>query len=674
MSIPVSAITAAQSTASEEVPKDARSQIQQLVNQDQVKAEAMMGIAERVQKQMEAGSFWDQIIKDPENALSKEIDRVIPGDSAAAGLAKDLLRGMQSGRFDPESSLAAYSNSAIPNAYSGPATVSGVSGMPLASKSLSSGGKVADGPTSCARSMLVGTISGVARIVTGSLDPGIRAVASAHQLVASLGVAYPELPSSLMLFPAQNMAILLVDKDQLLDQIDGRVYQVLKTALSMKDADYAFDHRSAIIRAQAELKTADEDLASIENVLVAGGAFQPTVWHRAEDNVQDAARILRDDEQAIAPMAKQTKMVFGLTSMNTSVNVLLCRQTMIEEIYGNLSKYPQNFSSFGKPDNLFGSPVDGIRCLLKLIVTEMDAALNRGTTSIVFMKEGQWYLQIKTILAFMQTTIGLSSQPTVSAGGQTFANGLDKDSSDLNNSNDFTALLNLLDAFSSEIRAKLLKPIDDNYRLQRLYDTIHAEIVKQKEIDGALDKRISEFTASFGPEFTQTVTAVDGLANYLKEKDLVGMVRAIRYGDIKGFFQATGKKTTIEEQSMSSVADLIVKARTQSPGDVAGLQEVFDDLRGRARGDQLYRKLTTQYADGYIRDTKEKKLPSNNKMLQTVNRAAAKLTGQEPWSARYQQVQDRISLMEDKVSSEELKAKDTLQRMTQRKPVSCAAR
>ena len=53
-------------------------EIVQIVNADQLKAEADLKIAGATQRRSEAGSFWEQFLADPQAALGSAIDKSTP--------------------------------------------------------------------------------------------------------------------------------------------------------------------------------------------------------------------------------------------------------------------------------------------------------------------------------------------------------------------------------------------------------------------------------------------------------------------------------------------------------------------------------------------------------------------------------------------------------------------
>jgi hypothetical protein len=650
-------------------------EIVQIVNEDQVKAEANLNIASATQRRSEAGSFWEQFLADPQAALGNAIDKAFPGDSQASSIAKDTLKGMLSGQFDPESSLAAYANSNAPTGYSGPAVVADASGgFPTAGKGLSRFGKQQNGPTQCSRSVTVATVTGLAQLATGAISGELGAVAAAHQTVAGISSLYTDVMSYLMTLPAEAISTLLTDKVTLLNNIEKKVDSLLEVALTLNDGDYAFDHRSVIVRALAELKTADDDMADVSRVLMAGGNFQPTVWERAEANIRNAGEILMDTELDEFPGMKQLRIVMGLTGLNTHVQVLLCRQSLIERIYANLASFPTNFEISAKFDKLYGPAIDQIRCLLKAIIGEMEALLQRGLASAFYVKERQWYLELQALLAFMSGVDGLSTVVSPGASATLLSDEMTQSEDELNSPNDFTALVGLIDTFAQELRSIIFKPADNADRLESLAFAIKAEITKQRDNVEEIEKMIAGFKGSFGDQITEALAVAGSLITFLQSKDLHKMVQDLEWGDITNFFSSGPRRTTKDEEALEKTAELLKWIKTHQTKEFREMLEVYNELRARVRADKLFRKLTTKAADNHIRDVKEKRLPRNSKIMNTVRRVRIGLSDADVTVQRALLINEKLNEALGRFSDIQSQVQGEITKFTQRKPVSCAAR
>ena len=648
----------------------------QIVNKDQVKAEAELDISAATQRRSEAGSFWDQFLKNPEAALGSAIDKAFPGDSQASSMAKDTLKGMMSGQFDPESSLSAYSSSGSPTGYSAPSTVANASGgLPTATKGLSSFGKQQNGPTQCSRSLVAATATGIAQLATGALGGELGAVAAAHQTVAGLSGLYTDLAAYLMTLPAEALTVLLTDKVTLLNNVGSKVDSLLKIALSIDDSDYAFDHRSVVVRALAKLKTADDDMSDVSRALFAGGNFQPSIWDRAEDNISDAADILIDTKLDMFPGYKQLKIVMALTGLNIHIQVLLCRQSIIERIYANLSNFPTSFKVSAKFDKLYGPAINQIQCLLKAIIGEMESLLQRGLASAFYIKEKQWFVELQALLAFMSGVGGLSKSVSVGQSATLFAYDMVENESELNSSNDFTSLVGLVDTFAQELRSIIFKPADNAKRLESLAFAIKVEIAKQQEAVENIEKMLAGFKGSFGNEITEVITVVGSLVTFLQSKDLHKMVDDLKSGDIANFFKSGPKRTTQDEEALEKTAELLKWIKANQTKEFREMLEVYVELRSRVRSDKLFRKLTTKAADNHIRDVKEKRLPKNNKMMNTVRRVRIGLIGDaDALVKRALAVNNMLNTALGKVSDIENQVTGEILKFTQQKPISCGAK
>jgi len=650
-------------------------QIVQIVNEDQIKAEAELKISAATQRRSEAGAFWEQFLKDPQAALGGAIDKAFPGDTQAASLAKDTLKGMLSGQFDPESSLAAFASSSAPTGFSGPSVIADLgAGFPTATKGLSRFGKQKNGPTECSRSLIGATVTGIAQLVTGSLSGELGAVSAAHQTVAGLGSLYTDLVAYLMTLPAEALTTLLTDKVTLLNNIESKVDNLLEIALTLDLDDYAFDHRSVVIRALAKLKSADDDLSDVSRILLGGGNFQATVWDRAEGNIDAAASILIDTELDEFPGHKQLKIVMGLSGLSTHIQVLLCRQALIEKIYSNIASFPTNFSASAKFDNLYGPAVNQIQCLLKAIIGEMEKLLQRGLASAFYIKEKQWYVELKALLAFMGGVDGLSKTIGVGASATTLSTEMSDNEDELNSANDFTALVGLIESFSQELRSAIFKPVDNADRLETLAFAIKVEIEKQRESVESIESMLAGFKGSFGDGLTEAITVVGSLVSFLQSKDLHKMVQDLEWGDITNFFKSGPRRTTKDEEALEQTAKLLKWIKNNQTKDYREMLEVYNELRARVRADKLFRKLTTKAADNHIRDVKEKRLPTNNKLMNTVRRVQVGLSDVNVVTQRALLISSKLNEALGKFSDFQAQAESAILKFTQTKPVSCAAK
>jgi len=650
-------------------------EIIQIVNADQVQAEAELNIASATQRRSEAGSFWEQFLKDPQAALGSAIDKAFPGDSQASSLAKDTLKGMLSGQFDPESSLAAYANSSAPTGYSGPSVIADAgAGFPTATKGMASFGKQQNGPTQCSRNLTVATVTGIAQLVTGSISGEMGAVAAVHQTVAGMASLYSDVVSYLMTLPAEAISVLLTDKVTLLSNIENKVDSLLKTALSITNDDYAFDHRSVVVRALAKLKSADDDMSDVSRVLMAGGNFQPTVWDRAEDSISEAGEILMDTELDEFPGMKQLRIVMGLTGLNTHMQVLLCRQSLIERIYANLANFPTNFEVSAKFDKLYGPAINQIQCLLKAIIGEMEALLQRGLSSAFYVKERQWYVELQALLAFMSGVARISKAVGVGASATLLSDELTENEEELNSANDFTALTGLIEVFSQELRGIIFRPADNAKRLENLALAIKVEIAKQKASVEKIEEAIANFKGGFGETMTEALTVVGSLVTFLQSKDLHKMVQDLEWGDITNFFSSRPGRTTKDEEALEKTAKLLKWIKENQTAEYREMLEMYNELRARVRADKLFRELTTKAADKHIRDVKEKRLPKNNRMMSTVRRVRVGLADANMVVERALLVNEKINNALGRFSDIQNQVQGEILKFTQSKPVSCASR
>lgn len=675
-----------QNTVTEEQARQTAAENQavtlRIINEDEKRLEANTSIAQTSQRRAEAGVFWLELLQDPLGKLQAEVEKYFPGDGPAQSFAKDLLSGLQSGRFDPESSLATYSNSGSPTSYSGASTIAGLSGgTPVASRGMSRSGKGLNGVTDCARNALLSTVATAAKIVVGNIGPSnssLRAAAAVHQSIGSLAAATDDFVSAMMTLPVETLSLFLTGKNALLDQLADGVDKVFKVLEDFTADDYGYDHQYVIREALGLLQEAESDTSTVERILTQGGNFLEDAWDRAEDRIDDASDLLRDTELVSPLNSKQLRLVGYLHAVHTTLQVLLCRQSIIERLYGNISSFTVDYGLHAKFDNLFGPAVDQVSCMLRAIMDDMEAALNKNSALSYFSKEKEWFLLLRAILTFMKNAKGMAAKAPTASGTADFSASFEADSGTLNNSNDFTALVNLANELKSQARGALTMPISNFPRVKGIVDAIKVEIDRQKAITSEIEERLNSYAARFSSEImTQAVTVMSGLVAFAKSRNLLGMVKALKEGDLKGLFSSAFESSD-EERAMGGLTELIGYARSYMPEEVSALRDSFEVLRGRVRGEDLFKRLISGSADSYIRDQKEKRQPQNSRLKRVADRVNRRLQGidttLDKLSRKQQQVQERIDMVSGKIDSTVSQISDVATRPIQDKPVSCASR
>jgi len=650
--------------------------IQKVVNTDQVESEANTSIAQTAQRRMEAGVFWKELLADPLGSLQKEIESYLPGDGPAQSFAKDLLSGMQSGRFDPESALATYANSSLPTAYSGPTVISGLgSGNPVASKGVARSGKSISGVTNCARNALAGTVATVAKMAVGAIDPSLKAAVSLQQTFSAVSVSYPDFVSAFMLLPVESLSVFLTDKDTLLDRLLENFEKAYEVLLSMTDDDYGFDHQQAIREALEKLRDAESDTSTVESILLQGGNFLETVWDRAKTRVNEASTILFETTPDNPFNNKQMRLVGYLTAIDMTMQVLLCRQSIIERLYGNIASFTADFKAESKYDNLYGPILDQISCLLRGVIGDMEAAANKSSALSLFVKEKEWFLQLRTILEFMRNAQKLSTDVPSSSEADAFSLSFSADAESDNNTNDFTALVNLVNEFKTQVRGALMMPLPNPARLEKIVEATLVEIDRQKQITSRTEDKLQSFASNFNQEaMAEAITVMKGIIDFATSRNLMGMVKALREGDIKGFF-STAFQSSDEERALSGIVDLIDYASTTMPEELRALKNAYTVLRGRVRGENLYKRLVSHSADQYIRNQKEQRLPENNALQRLIRRVNNRLNRSVGVAdSRIAQVQERIDQVSGVVDTAVSQIAGAVTRPDENRPVSCAGR
>ena len=540
--------------------------IQKVVNKDQVESEANTSIATVAQQRVEAGVFWKALLADPLGSLSSEVEKFFPGDGLAQSFAKDLLGGLQSGRFDPESSLAAYADSANPTAYSGPSVISGMAGgNPVSSKGIARSGKKLNGATNCARSAIASTVATLAKMAVGSVDPSLKAGMAVHQAFGAVSVAYPDFVSAIMLMPVETLSVFLVDKNTLLDQLADNFDKARKVLLSFTDDDYGFDHQQAIQEALEKLYSAESDTSTVENILLQGGNFLENVWDRAEQDVEEASSILLSAPLDDPFNVKQMRLAGYLAALGTTLQVLLCRQSIIEDLYGNIASFTVDFKAEAKYDKLYGPVLDQISCLLRGVIGDMEASINKNSALSYFVKEKEWFLKLRTILEFMRNAKNLTGSVPSSEEADELSLSFQTDSASDNNPSDFTALTSLVNEFRSQAQAGLMMPLANPSRVGKIFEAALVEIDRQKLITSNIDEKLSKYASSFNQEaMAEAVTVIKGLLDFADSRNLSGMVDALKKGDLKNFFSSAFQSSD-EERALSGIIGLIDYARTSMP-------------------------------------------------------------------------------------------------------------
>jgi len=663
-----------------DLPASATSQktkaaVDKTVNKDQKEIEANTTIASVAQRRAEAGVFWTELLSDPLGKLKSEIEEALPGDGPAQSLAKDLLSGLQSGRFDPESSLAAYANSSAPTGYSGPSVISGMSdGNPVSSMGLARSGKQGNGPTECTRNMIISTVSTAAKMVVGAAGPALQGVGAFHAMLGAVQAQYENFFSALMLMPVETLSVFMVDKNTLLDQLREYVEKAYKVIQDLDEDDYGFDHHSVIRDAIALLQEAASDTATVESVLLQGGAFLEDSWDRAEDKVSEASKLIIDTSLEAPLNQKQLRLVGYLSGVSTTIQVLLCRQSIIERIYNNMATFAADIEVNAKWDNMFGPIVDQVSCLLRAIIADMEASLNKNSALSLYAREQKWYIELRAILTFMENAEQMLANVPDLATTVEFSASFEEDASEDNNTNDFTALVNLVNEFKAQARGALTQLLANPIRVQRIVEAVYVEIDRQKGITSRIDEKLKKYTSQFGGSTAEAITVASGIVNFAKSRNLLGIVQALKEGDLKGVL-SNAFNTTPEEEALGGVVGLIAYAKVSLPEEVDALQQSYEVLRGRVRGEELFKSLITGSSDKYIRERKEKRLPENNGLLRTIERVVDK-TGTTATDIldKIKQVQDKIDVVSGKIDEGAAQVVGLVTRPTQQRPISCSSR
>jgi len=541
--------------------------------------------------------------------------------------------------------------------------------------------------------MVAGTVATAKKMLVGQIDPNLSATAAAHQVIGALAVGYDKFVSALMLLPTEALSLVLTDKNKLLDQLRGYIVKVGRTLGELTSSDYGYDHQTNVRKVIEMLREAESNVATANNILLQGGNFLEGLWRTATKKVDDASVILYDPKTLVPPInSRQVNIAGFLLSINATLQVLLCRQAAIERIYNNLASFSSDFQTYAKFDNLFAPILDQVSCLLLATIQDMEAALNKNAAFAMIMKEKEWLIQLRTILVFMRNAKAMSSVAKTSQAAQDYSYSFAVNASTDNNTNDFTALVNLINELKTQTAAAMMMPPKNPQRIAKIIEAILVEIDRQKAITSRTEERLSSFSrTAFTDDLTEAFTVANSLIAFALSRNLVGIAKALKEGDVRSLFKSAFQCSD-EEKALGGFVDLIQYAKKSLPEEVPALVQGYEAMRARVRSDALFSRLVSTSADRYIRDQKENRLPENSALERLMNRITKKIglkstvrgafgsatdtlsKGMDSLEARIASIQNRIDSVGGILDTGLEQAIGVVTRPTQTKPVSCSSR
>lgn len=591
--------------------------------------------AKKVEKDFEArksGGFWDRITSGPLGEFESKIAGVQTDYNEASRQKQGFLDRYQGYMDVAQNTLTLGSNLAT-GVVSG--IVDELSVIDALGQAAGMGSVMPTGGSeSCEDSLLLGTVSSVFNIGRTAVD---NAVQSVFAVQSSIGLALevlPELYTALMSQPAGLLSVILTNKQALLDRIESTVQQATSIAVGMDDDDYPFDHKSFILAAKAKLEEADADMATVEDILRAGGLFQSTNWDRARKTVKDTGEdLLAIGAGSLIPGFAHMKILQILgyqKALGTLIQVLDQRQTLFAQVTSNLGSFQANFNASAKFQNLMAPIVQQVRCALQQIMADMVQTVNINALLRYYVKEKWWGVELVGLATYMANTghmgndLGIPSN-ALNDVSNSFSSSIGDAEDYFVGGESYEILTGLLANFSRELKSKASRNTDPSI-LQGIANAIYAEIVRQRKSSGDLSKLLDGFNSSIAAEGVVAVQAIAGLLDLMDVQGLDTMIDSIRNGDIASFFSIEAVTRQLEATARKAIGE-VLQCCTDNAGDgdaaarLANMNRVMIDLQ---KGKDLFDKFTSGYSELYINSVYKKNIPGLQQMnrdVSTIQRA-----------------------------------------------------
>jgi hypothetical protein len=574
-----------------------------------------------------AGGLWDTITAGPLAAFNDAIAEAQTDYNQQSRQGQGFLERYQSYMDSAKTTLTLASNVATGVVSS---VVDELNVIDAVSEAAGLGSTMpTGGAEGCEDDLLTGTIATVFNIGKTAVDNAVQSVFAVHSSIGLALQVLPELYAGLMSQPAGLLSIILTNKTALLDRIESTVQQTMSVVDDMKDEDYPFDHKSFVLAAKAKLEEADSDMATVEDVLKAGGLFQNANWDRAKDTIKDTG----DDLLSLGAgdllsgfVHLKILQILGYQKvLETLIQVLDERQSIYAELTSNISAFGKNFQATAKFQNLMAPIVQQVRCDLQRIIADMDETVLVNSFIKYIVKEKWWGSELNGISIFMANTGHMGDELSIpSSQLNDVANSFSSSVSDAEDyfigAESYDILTGLLSSFMRELKAKATRNTDPKI-LQGIATAIYSEIDRQRQSSSDLSELLEGFNSSIAAEGLVAVQAVAGLMGLMDIQGLDTLIDTIRNGDIGSFFSVEAATRQLESVARKAIGEVLLCC-SENDGDsdatsrLLNMNRVMQDLQ---KGKELYDQYTSGYSEAYIQSVYKRDIPELTKMKKDVS-------------------------------------------------------
>lgn len=485
--------------------------------------------------------------------------------------------------------------------------------------------------SACNASILVSTVNTVVRVAEASLNLGAKQVFSVQATLGLALEAYPDLYAGIMSLPAGTLAILLTNKKTILDRIESIVKTTVSLVMKITEDDYPDDHRSIVLSALGRLEEADGDLGQVESTLEQGGRFLAANWDRAENTIEETGDDLLSISASPRPgytFVKILQLVGYQKNLELMTQILSERQAKAVELVGYLGRFKTTFDSGSNFKNLAAPLVQQVRCMLRLIMDDMEKSLDVNSILNFYLKEKQWGAQLVGLAILMKNTghlgKGLSSNSTsLNSAADQLSSSIGALMDEYLAGESYNLLLQLLSSFLREMKRKTASNVDPEI-LAGIGDAILVETARLKTMDSAMEELLFPFNDTFAQVGLGVAQAVAGFVNIVGEQGLDNIVDAIATGNWEGLFGLDALKNQLEAVALQAVGDLLQCCKDNAgDGDARRrLVRMGQAVQMRQRSKQVYDRYLKGFSEEYVKSTYGSTIPGIQGLKADVTRVS----------------------------------------------------
>lgn len=465
----------------------------------------------------------------------------------------------------------------------------------------------------CSKSLLVGTVGSVVRIADSSLQASAQNVFTAQATLGLAMEALPDLYAGIMSMPAGTLSLLITNKAKILDEIDATVKSVIDISFGMEKKDYPADHKAFVRAALSNLESADSDLGQVEQTLEAGGKFLETNWDRAQTVINDTGEdLLSIGSGSLVPgfaFLKILQLLGYQKHLESLSGILAQREALFQQLVGMLGKFQTEFEASADFRNLAAPLIQQVRCVLQMIMADMEKTLDLNAILKYFIKEKQWGIELVQLAGFMKGTEslgkGLSKSPISSKdAANALSASIAAEADRYSQAESYDILNSLLSYFVKEIRRKIASNVDPA-GLAYIGDAILAETSKLRKTDVDLAGLLGPFNDSMAKTGLAATQAVGAILEVFGDGNLDTFVDAVRRGDWKSLLGVNALKSQLESMARKQIGDLLQCCQDNAgDGNVQRrLTRMGASVQTLQRGKELYDKYTKGFSERYLKST-----------------------------------------------------------------------